>query len=257
MKTITLVIPAYNEAKRLSKTFSTLNKWKVPSGLKVEQIIFVNDGSTDKTLTILKNTPLKFTKKIISYRQNQGKGFAVKKGMLASKSSYTLLLDADMATNPTQLKKFLPFMEKDTDIIVGTRKNGHSTVTVHQPFIRENLGKIFTKLSQLVLNVPVTDFTCGFKAFSLKAKNHIFKRSLVNRWGYDAEILFLGTQLGYSIQEKSVLWADQEGTKVSMLKDGLYSLTELAQIKLNHALNHYRIQRNLPQPKFRYTLSNA
>jgi dolichyl-phosphate beta-glucosyltransferase len=253
MTTITLIIPVYNEAKRLSKTFSTLNKWKVPSGIKIDQVIYVNDGSTDQSLSLLKNSPLKFNKKVISYKQNQGKGFAVKKGMLASKSSYTLLLDADMATSPTQLKKFIPFMKNGTDIIVGTRKNGHSTVTVHQPFIRENLGKIFTKLSQLILNVPVTDFTCGFKAFSLKAKNDIFKRSLVNRWGYDAEILFLGIQLGYSIEEKSVLWADQVGTKVSMLKDGLYSLTELAQIRLNHTLNHYHIKKILPQLKFRYT----
>lgn len=255
MKTLTLVIPVYNEAKRLRKTFSTLNKWKLSAGLKLEQIIFVNDGSTDDSLKILKSTPLKFTKRIISYPKNMGKGFAIKKGMLASKSDYTLMLDADMATTPNQIKRFLPLISEGTDVIIGTRKNGHSTVTVHQPFIRENLGKVFTKLSQIVLNVPVTDFTCGFKAFSKQAKNDIFKRSLINRWGYDAEILFLAKNLGYSMVEKSVPWADQKGTKVNLIKDSISSFSELITIRLFHLQNKYQIKSSLP--KFGYTLTNA
>jgi dolichyl-phosphate beta-glucosyltransferase len=255
MKTLTLVIPVYNEAQRLPKTFSTLNKWQVSAGLKLQQVIFVNDGSTDTSLKILKNTPLKFAKKVISYPKNMGKGYAVKKGMLASKSDYTLTLDADMATTPSQIKRFLPFIKKNTDIIIGTRKNGHSTVTVHQPFIRENLGKIFTKLSQVILGVPVTDFTCGFKAFNQQAKNDIFKRSLINRWGYDAEILFLAHKLGYSIQEKSVPWADQKGTKVNLVKDSVNSLLELVTIRIFHLQNKYQI--NSTSPKFGYTLGNA
>ncbi|MBU1070960.1 glycosyltransferase [Patescibacteria group bacterium] len=255
MKTLTLVIPVYNEAKRLRKTFSTLNKWQVSAGLKLDQVIFVNDGSTDQSLNILKNTHLKLNKKIISYPKNMGKGFAIKKGMLASQADYTLMLDADMATTPSQIKKFLPLINKGTDVIVGTRKNGHSTVTIHQPFIRENLGKIFTKLSQIILGVQVTDFTCGFKAFSQIAKNDIFSKSLINRWGYDAEILFLAKKLNYSIAEKSVPWADQKGTKVNLIKDSISSLSELITIRLFHLQNKYQIKS--PLPKFGYTLANA
>ena len=255
MTTLSLVIPVFNEAKRLHKTFSTLNKWRVPKGLKLEKVIFINDGSTDQSLKILQDTPLKFPKKIISYKKNMGKGFAIKKGMLASKADYTLMLDADMATTPNQIKRFLPLISEGTDVIVGTRKNGHSTVTVHQPFIRENMGKIFTKLSQIILGVKVTDFTCGFKAFSKVAKNDIFKRSLINRWGYDAEILFLSQKLGYSIKEKSVPWADQKGTKVNLIKDSLSSFSELITIRLFHLQNKYQIKSSFP--KFGYTLTNA
>lgn len=250
MTTLSLVIPTYNESKRLQQTFSILNKWQVPHGLKLKQIIFVNDGSTDDSLKILQSTPLKFNKKVISYKQNIGKGFATKKGMLASKADYTLTLDADMSTTPTQIKKFLPLIKSGTDIIVGTRKNGHSTVTIHQPFIRENMGKIFTKLSQIILGVKVTDFTCGFKAFSQTAKNNIFKRSLINRWGYDAEILFIAKKLDYSIQEKSVPWADQKGTKVNLLIDSFSSFFELIQIRINHTLNHYHTRRYSPKPDY-------
>jgi len=252
MTTLTLVIPVYNEQERLQKTFATLNAWRVPVGMKVDRVIFVNDGSTDSSIKLLRATPLKFSRKVINYKTNQGKGHAVKRGMLASSSDYTLLLDADMATDPAEVKKFLPLMKKNFDVIIGTRKNGHSTVTVHQPVLRENMGKIFTKLSQLTLGVQVTDFTCGFKAFSRQAKNPIFKRSLINRWGYDSEILFLASKLGYSLVEKSVSWADQKGTKVSLAKDSIKSLEELLQVYINALKGLYQLESTtIPtQPQF-------
>lgn len=241
---LTIVIPVYNEASRLDRTFTSLNQWRVPVDLKINQVIFVNDGSTDTSLKILKNTPLKFSKKVISYRQNQGKGYAVRRGMLASTSSYTLLMDADIATPLNELKKLLPFMHNQTDLIIGTRKNGHSTVTIHQPWIRENMGKVFTKLTQLILGVNVTDFTCGFKAFSREAVDKIFPLSQINRWGYDSEIIFLGSKFNLSIQEVPVKWADQKGTKVNLLKDSINSLLELLTIRLNSISGAYSTNQN-------------
>src|SRR3989339_1489018 len=99
MKTsLTIVIPVYNEASRLQRAFDSLNSLRLPSPLKVNQVIFVNDGSKDESLKILRNAKLKFPIKIISYKHNLGKGYAVKRGMLASKSEFTLLTDADIAT---------------------------------------------------------------------------------------------------------------------------------------------------------------
>lgn len=240
--TLSIVIPAYNEQSRLERCFSTLNAWTVPAGIKVEKIIFVNDGSKDKTLKLLRQSELKFSRKVISYKTNQGKGHAVRTGMQTSTSDYTLLMDADMATAPDQLERFLPFIEKNTDLIIGTRKNGHSTVTVHQPWIRENMGKVFTKLSQIILCVNVTDFTCGFKAFSRRSREYIFSRARINRWGYDSEVLFLGSHMGFSITEKSVAWADQKDTKVNLLKDALDSFKELLQIRNNYFLGVYNAE---------------
>src|SRR3989338_6573729 len=183
MTTLSIVIPVYNEEKRLLRTFNALNKWRVFAGFKVNQIIFVNDGSTDKSAHLIQQTKIKFPKKLISYKQNMGKGFAVKTGMLASTSDCTLLMDADLAVPLTEFKKFIPFIKRNIDLAIGTRKNGRSTVTIHQPIIRENMGKVFTKLSQITLGVKVTDFTCGFKAFSKEAKDNIFPRAQINRWG--------------------------------------------------------------------------
>ena len=242
--TIALVIPVYNEQARLSRTFSTINSWHIPTGFKLTKIIFVNDGSTDKSLELIRSSHLKYPKQIISYRTNRGKGHAVKRGMLASTSDYTLLVDADMSSPLDEFMKFIPLINKGFEIVIGTRKNGHSTVVRHQSLLRENMGKVFTLLSQIVLCVDVTDFTCGFKLFSRNAKNKIFKRSHITRWGYDSEILFLANKLGLSLTEKAVIWANQKGSKVNLIKDTLISLKELVQIRTNYFNGVYKVNQN-------------
>lgn len=239
MTTIDLIIPVFNEEKRLQKTFEALNSFAPQKGLKIQKVIFVNDGSTDNTLKLIKTTKIKFKKHVISYSQNQGKGYAVKQGLLAAQSDYALFFDADMSTPLTEIKKFLPYIKKGCPIIIGTRKNGHSTVIVHQPFVREHLGRIFTRLSQIILGTSVTDFTCGFKAFSKEAYSVIAPLMQINRWGYDSEIIFIAQKHQLPIQEKSVTWSDEPNTKVKLLKDVFRSLNELFQIRLNYLKGNY------------------
>lgn len=255
MKTISFVIPVYNEEKRLKKAFNALEKGFSFAGIKLEKIIFVNDGSTDKTVLKIKaeKTILqKATKakvEIVSYFRNMGKGYAVRQGMFASNSDYTLLFDVDMSTPLSEFGKFMPFIEKKIDVIVGTRKNGHSTVVKHQPLYRELLGKGFTLLSNTILNTWVTDFTCGFKAYSRYAKNEVFSRAFINRWGYDAENLFLARKLGFSIEEKAVKWTNDERTKVNLFRDLPQTLLDLFRIRFNHSYNLSLESINLLLPK--------
>ena len=240
MTTLDLIIPVYNESKRLKLTFQALNSFLPPRGIKINKIIFVNDGSTDNTLQKLKNSRLNFSKKILSYSHNQGKGAAIKLGFLNATADYALFLDADMSTPLTELTKFLPFIRQNIPIIIGTRKNGHSTVTVHQPWIREHLGRVFTLLSQIILNTWVTDFTCGFKVFSRPAYTTIAPLMTVNRWGFDSEVIFLGKIFNFPIQEKSLTWANNPNSRVNLSKDALRSLTELFQIRFNHLSGLYQ-----------------
>lgn len=237
-KTITFVIPVYNEEARIGKTFEALRKLRLPAGLKLEEIIFVNDGSTDKTKQLIRTTPLKKKLPItlISYSQNQGKGYAIRTGMLASSSDYTLFFDADMSTPLSELKQFMPFINRNIQVIVGTRKNGKSTVVKHQPLYRELLGRGFTKLTQLMLGVGVTDFTCGFKAFSQDAVQSIFPKTAINGWGYDAELLFLAFKHGLTVAEKAVLWSNDERTKVNLFRAVPQTLLELVTIHRLHTL---------------------
>lgn len=240
MTTVDLIIPVYNEEKRLKLTFQALNSFTPPRGIRINKIIFINDGSTDYTLQKLKNARLKFSKKILSYSHNQGKGAAIKLGFLNATADYALFFDADMSTPLTELTKFIPFIRQNIPIIIGTRKNGHSTVTVHQPWIREHLGRVFTLLSQVILNTWVTDFTCGFKAFSRPAYTTIAPLMTINRWGFDSEIIFLGKIFSFPIQEKSLIWANNSASKVNLLKDIYRSLKELFQIRLNHLSGLYQ-----------------
>lgn len=240
MKTITFVIPVFNEEKRLNKTFSALKAFKTPRGLKLEEVIFVDDGSNDNSKLKIQNSKLRLNSnlkskvKLISYSQNQGKGYAVKRGMLDSSSDYTLFFDADMSTPLSELSKFIPFIKANTDVIISTRKNGKSTVLVHQPKLRGLLGKGFTLITKTVLRLDVSDFTCGFKAFSKQAKNTIFKRSVIKGWGYDAEIVYLAKKYNLSVQEKAVTWSNDKDTKVKLYKAVPQTFAEIFLIYLNH-----------------------
>jgi len=244
-KTISFVIPVYNEEKRLIKTTTALRNAVIPEYLKLEKIIFVNDGSTDATLNLLykfsnqieQDTGVKV--KTVSYGKNRGKGYAIKTGMAYSESDYTLFFDADMATPLLELEKFVHLMRDNRPVIIGTRKNGESTVINHQPRYREILGRAYTLLSQLMLNTWATDFTCGFKAFSREARVDVFARSMIDRWGYDSEILFLSRKLGYNIVEKAVIWSDDSDTKVKLSQAMFTSLAELFRIRLYDITGRY------------------
>jgi len=246
MKTLSFIIPMYNEEERLQKTLSALKTLSLPRGLTLEEVIFVNDGSLDHTKKLLlKARPslaakLKTTVKVISYAQNQGKGYALRQGMKAAHGDYALFFDADMSTPLSELKKFTPKMESGIDVIVGTRKNGKSTVIKHQPKLRETLGKGFTLLTRTALNIrEVTDFTCGFKAFSRQSYSRIFAQSIINGWGYDAELLYLAVKQKYTMVEVPVHWSNDERTKVNLSKAIPQTLKEIATIKFHHGVKGF------------------
>ena len=242
MKTLSFVIPVYNEEQRLGKTFKALKDFVTPNGLKLSEVIFVDDGSVDRTKAIIKANQKAIEKtleakiRIVSYGKNRGKGYAVKQGMLASDASYTLFFDADISTPLTELSKFMPFVVKDADVIIGTRKNGKSTVLEHQPKLRESLGKAFTLITKTFLRLKVTDFTCGFKMFSKEAKNKVFAKSAIETWGYDAEILYLANKFKYPIFEKAVTWSNDKNTKVKLYKAIPQTFYELFLIYWNHEI---------------------
>lgn len=247
MISISFVIPLFNEEDRVEKLFEALTSVRIPRGLKLEKVIFVDDGSTDTTfkqLTSFSNTKHGFDTKVINYKTNRGKGNAIKLGMLASSSNYTLFFDADISTPLSELEKFVPQMKKGTDVLVGTRKNGKSTVIVHQPRYREILGRGFTLITQKVLNLDVTDFTCGFKAFSRLATEEIFNAAQIQGWGYDAEIIFLAKRNQLSIHEVPVIWANDARTKVVLYKAIPQTIADIFQIYWVHNIqNKYQFNK--------------
>lgn len=231
---ISVILPVFNESKRLFNLEKVISYLESRKDFKSE-IVVVNDGSSDNTLELLNNYK---GIKIVSYSKNRGKGFAVKSGMLASSGDYRLFSDVDLSTPIEEIDKVLAQLE-NADVIIGSRKTGSAKVTVKQSLLRETLGRGFTKLSQIVLQVSVSDFTCGFKCFSRKAAEKIFDKVTIDRWGFDSEILFLAEKYGYEIKEIPVSWANDKNTKVRFPQDIINSFLELLKIRLNNLLGKY------------------
>lgn len=233
---LSVIIPVFNEERRIR------NLKKIIAYLKEQkyswELIVVDDGSKDRTKKLLNSIKGKLKFNLISYSENMGKGFAIKTGMLKAKGKYRLFLDIDLSTPISEINRFLPYLKK-YDIVIGSRKLKTSNLIERQPFIREYLGKMFTVLSQIILQLKISDFTCGFKCFSQKAVEQIFSRQTINRWGFDSEILCIGKSKKIAIKEVSVTWRNDPSTKVKLPQDIISSLTELIKIRLNFARGLY------------------
>ncbi len=233
---LSIIVPVFNEKDRVHKIKEIID-FKKNQSFSTEIIIF-NDGSYDTTEDMLKklNKENEFT--LLSYGKNRGKGHAIKIGMLASKGDFRLFTDIDLSSPLTELYKLLPYI-KEYDVIIGSRKAKSSKITVRQPKLRELMGKGYTRLSQLVLQSSVADFTCGFKCFSSKAANTIFSYAQINGWGFDSEILFLAQKKGFRVKEVAIAWKNDPGTKVRFPQDIIHSLTELMTIRINEIRGKY------------------
>lgn len=236
--TISIVIPLYNESRRVHIAINALNQYLLTFGYDHE-VIFVDDGSTDDTENQIAKLNPQFKFQVISYQPNHGKGYAVKQGVLAATGDYILMCDVDMSTPIDHLDKFIKTALTGHDVVIGSRKQGGANVIKHQPFLREKLGQGFTLLSNILIAPGISDFTCGFKLFSQKAGKHIFEKQQVEGWCFDAEVLFLARKYKYKISEIPVLWTNDSETKVSLLVDTVRSIAELFYISRNSATNKY------------------
>jgi|SRR2546429_197541 len=235
---LSLVIPMYNEVERVGRAVDALNSF-LPKQDFIHEVIFVDDGSRDDTVAKLHSLKPKFNYLVVGYPNNHGKGHALRKGMQKATGKYVLFLDVDMSTPIEELRKFKPWMEDGYHVIIGTRKAHGANLVKRQAPLRQKMGEVFTILSNLAIGGGVTDFTCGFKCFSKEAAQKIWDAETIDRWGFDTEILFLAKKFGYSITELPVVWANDERTRVSLVKDAARSLTDLFKIRYNDLMGIY------------------
>lgn len=241
MPYLSLVIPSYNEEKILE---SSLQKVITYLGSKkfTWEIIVVDDGSTDKTKEIVK----KFTKnkvRLVSLAINQGKGAALKAGVLNSKGDLIVFTDCDLSISINHLDIMIEKLSKDYPVVIGSRRIKGSQIVVHQPFLREKMGQVFTLFSKLISGVNLPDFTCGFKGFRKEAALKIFSKSLIKRWAYDTEIIFLANKMGLRIGQVPVLWKNRKDTRVRLGSAVLTSFLDLLRIKYNNITGKYEKNR--------------
>lgn len=226
---LSLIIPAYNEEDLIGATLSKFILFLERLNLSWE-VVVVDDGSRDKTGRIvasLKNPKVR----LIRLEKNQGKGAALKAGFLAAKGDFQIFSDADLSVDIETVTPFLKKL-KDYDVVIASRRVKGAKIKVHQPWIRENMGRIFTLLTQILTGSKVADFTCGFKGFKRAASKKIFASSLISRWAYDAEIVFLAEKYGYKILQYPVAWVNRKDTRVKLNKVIFESLRDLVKIRI-------------------------
>lgn len=230
---VSLVVPAFNEEERISRTLTRIIEYFKEQTYAWELII-VDDGSRDQTSAMVYSAISKARDTVTILRNdfNRGKGFAVKRGIMAAKGEYVFFTDADMSTPIEEINKSLPRLEK-VDVVVGSRALGDSNILIHQPLRREMMGRFFNRAVRLAAVGGIYDTQCGFKGFRKKAARETFALQSIDGFGFDVEILYIAKKLGYKIEEIPITWSNSVSTRVSPVRDGLGMLGDLARVRIN------------------------
>lgn len=236
---LSVIIPVYNEEKRLvegyNHYYSYLKKTNYPW-----ELIFINDGSSDKTLSLLKKLSFKKSHiRVITYPANCGKGYAICQGIKSASGKYVLFTDIDHSVPIKTIETFFPYFEKGCKVVIGSRRVKGAEIAVHQYPLREFLGRGFTALVNLFICWGVADATCGFKVFENKTAQKIFSRITVYDWAFDAEILFICKKNGIKFAQAPVTWRDARGSKVALKKDIWRSAKGILKIRANDLAGKY------------------
>ena len=242
MDSISIVIPAFNEERRLPATLSAVFRYLEGKARGFAEVLVVDDGSTDGTSAAATEFSRSHPElRLLKNPGNRGKGYSVRHGMLEAKGEWVLFTDADLSAPIEDLDKlWAAAAAQNAAVAIGSRALDRSLIAVHQSFLRENAGRVFNLLMRLATGLPFEDTQCGFKLFEARAAREVFKRQRLERFGFDAEVLFIARRLGYRTVEVPVRWSHSEGTKVSMFRDSLGMFVDLLRIRWNQARGLYR-----------------
>lgn len=236
IKTLSIIIPAYNEEVRLGKTIREILNY-IEAEKPDTELIVVDDGSVDATTEVAKNACAGFPAiktSVIRYIENRGKGFAVKTGLVSATGEIALFSDADLSTPIEEMPKLIkPIENGDFDITFGSRALDRNLIGEHQPWRREQGGKVFNLFVRRITGLPFWDTQCGFKAFSMEKFRPLLDVMQIDRFGFDVEFLYVAHKAGLKLKEIPVLWNNDERTKVNIFRDSLRMFNEVREIKRN------------------------
>jgi glycosyltransferase involved in cell wall biosynthesis len=234
MPSLSLVIPAYNEAARLGNTLRVILQY-LNEHYDKSELIVVDDGSSDATVKIARESFAgsgRVNTRLILNERNCGKGRAVRVGLLAARAPVALFSDADLSTPVTEMPKLVgPLMRGECEVVFGSRALDRSLIGVHQPWRREQGGKVFNEIVRLATGLPFRDTQCGFKAFRMGACRPIIEAATIDRFGFDVELLYVAQLAGLRLRECPVRWDHYDGSKVNVLRDSIRMLDEVRAIR--------------------------
>lgn len=227
---ISVVVPAYNEEKRLENFLKELIRFKQKNSY-INEIIIVNDGSTDKTEDILKKYQDDDIR-IIKHTRNMGKGAAIKTGILSANGDSIIFMDADNSTHPEQIPKIIEAL-RNYPIVTGSRKERQSKILRKQPTIRTFFGKIFNLLANILFpNLRILDTLCGFKGMRNKEGKLLFKEMISERWVFDVEMLIRARNMGYGIGIVPITWKHEGDSKMKLGMNNVKMFLDLLKLRI-------------------------
>jgi dolichyl-phosphate beta-glucosyltransferase len=241
---LSIVIPAYNEEKRIGRTLECIRARFTEgfSGLDLNdiEVLVVDDGSVDGTAQVVENYAKEMTSlRLVSNGKNRGKGYSVRHGMLEAKGRLALFMDADLSFSMDEAEKLLSILAAGNDVAIGSRSIDPSLMEMPPPAMRKLAGAVFNNLARFVTGLPFGDTQCGLKAFVRTNCRATFEQQRVERFGFDPEILFLARKQGLRIAEVPVRCSHDAASKVRIVRDSFLMLCDLVRIRWNWASNRY------------------
>jgi dolichyl-phosphate beta-glucosyltransferase len=242
--TVSIVIPAYDEADRIGEPLTTIFDHLRRENVGAE-VIVVDDGSADKTAEVSRQVfadNKDIRARVVRYEQNRGKGFAVRTGLEAAEADIALFSDADLSTPIEEMPKLVePIRQGDFDVTFGSRALDRSLIGTHQPWRREQGGKVMNLIIRLMSGLDFCDTQCGFKAFNMAKFRPLLPLMTVDRFGFDVEFLYVAQYHHLRLKEIPVRWSNVEGSKVSVFRDTRRMIGELIEIRRNARAGIYDI----------------
>ena len=227
---LTLVVPAFNEAHRLNHTVPLILEY-LRAHRPESELIIVDDGSTDETERVAEEIfarEPRVAARVLRYDENRGKGHAVRVGLLAAQAPIAVFSDADLSTPLSELPKIVdPIASGDYDLVFGSRALNRRLIGHHQPWRREQGGRLFNGIVRLTTGLPFSDTQCGFKAFRMEVARPLIERARIDGFGFDVELLYLTYNAGLRLLERPVRWDHHEGSKVHVVRDSLRMLRDI------------------------------
>ena len=235
-RSISIIIPAYNEEKRLPATLERIQAYLRKSEWEFAEIVVVDDGSRDGTAEVARRAGVR----LLANPGNRGKGFSVRHGMREAAGEWALFSDADLSSPIEELEKLWSAAEgARAAVAIGSRAVDRSLIGVRQPFFRDRVGRLFNLAMRIVTGLPFRDTQCGFKLFEAGAARAIFSRQLLDGFGFDVEVLFIARRLGLKCLEVPVKWNDVAGTKVSLWR-GVAAFLDPVKVRWNGLAGKYQ-----------------
>ncbi|MFH1982587.1 MAG: glycosyltransferase [Pseudomonadota bacterium] len=238
---VSLVIPLFNEARCLEANVGRVAAY-LASCHREWELLLVNDGSTDTSAAIARRLAGDHDRiRLIDSGVNRGKGHAVRTGMMLAQGERRLFMDADLAVPIEFAGRIFDRLAQGDPVVIGSRHLEASALRIREGALRQFMGAVYRRIILWGFGLPVSDITCGLKGFSAAAAADIFSRARIDRWGYDAELLFIAKKLGYAVAEVPVDWYHSFDSAVRVGRDSLVTILETVQIWQNHLLGRYRI----------------